>query len=156
MEATLEQRERAYRHHHRTLAENRFARADGRAARRYCSWWSHWCSQSRASEFRLATNAVTRTSKSARAAALGACKVDILRYFMVENWIITSGGVVLGCLLALYHGGEPELSTADTALAIEYVVAGGIVGLWALGQLAVLIPASRAAAVSPATATRSV
>jgi putative ABC transport system permease protein len=87
--------------------------------------------------------------------AVGARRRDIIRYFMLENWLLTTGGVILGTLLAFGFG--HWLSTAYSLPRLEpmYVV-GGIGALWILGQLAVIVPARRAAAIPPAIATRTV
>ena len=34
--------------------------------------------------------------------AVGARRLDILRYFMLENWVLTTAGVLVGCGLAYY------------------------------------------------------
>jgi putative ABC transport system permease protein len=87
--------------------------------------------------------------------ALGARKLDILRYFVMENFMITSagvfGGVTLG--LALNHLLVSKLEMAR--LPVGYLIGGAVV-FWALGILAAYGPAWRAASISPATATRSV
>jgi putative ABC transport system permease protein len=87
--------------------------------------------------------------------ALGARKLDILRYFVLENFMITSagvfGGVTLG--LALNHLLVSKLEMAR--LPAGYLIGGAVV-FWALGVLAAYGPAWRAASISPATATRSV
>jgi putative ABC transport system permease protein len=86
--------------------------------------------------------------------ALGARRVDILRYFVTENVMITSAGVVGGVLLAL---GLNQLLVSKLEMArlpVVYLVAGAVV-FWALGIIAVYAPAWRAASISPATATRS-
>ena len=87
--------------------------------------------------------------------ALGARKLDILRYFITENFMITSagvfGGVTLG--LALNHLLVSKLEMAR--LPAGYLIGGALV-FWALGILAAYGPAWRAASISPATATRSV
>lgn len=87
--------------------------------------------------------------------ALGATRGDILHYFQTENFLIVTGGIALGMTLAfglnlaLMHFYElPRLPLA-------YLPAGAL-ALWLLGQLAVLGPALRAAAVPPVVATRSV
>ena len=86
--------------------------------------------------------------------ALGATRGDILRYFQIENFLIVTAGVLLGALLAyglnLFLMQRFELPH----LPVAYLLAGGV-SLWALGQLAVLGPALRAAAVPPVVATRS-
>jgi putative ABC transport system permease protein len=87
--------------------------------------------------------------------ALGATRKDILRHFQIENLLIVSAGVVLGSGLGVL---------ANLALMRRYelprlppgLLLLGAVLLWLLGQLAVLGPARRAAAVPPAEATRSV
>ena len=86
--------------------------------------------------------------------ALGARWRDILRYFIVENVIITTGGIVAGLLLALGLN-RFLLAQADMArLPLEYL-AFGAAALWALGICAVYAPASKAASISPAIATRT-
>ena len=86
--------------------------------------------------------------------ALGARRVDILRYFITENILITSVGVTAGVLLAL---GLNQLLVSKLEMArlpAGYMLAGAGV-FWALGILAVYGPAWRAASISPAMATRS-
>lgn len=87
--------------------------------------------------------------------AVGARRVDIIRYFMLENWLLTTAGVILGAILAFAFG--QWLSSAYSLPRLEPLyVAAGIVLLWILGQLAVYVPARRAAAIPPAVATRTV
>ncbi|MFA6068074.1 MAG: FtsX-like permease family protein [Janthinobacterium sp.] len=81
--------------------------------------------------------------------ALGARRVDILRYFLTENFMITSVGVTAGVLLAL---GLNQLLVSQ--LPLPYLLGGAAV-FWLLGLGAVYGPAWRAASISPATATRS-
>ncbi len=87
--------------------------------------------------------------------ALGATRGDILRYFQTENFLIVSGGIALGMALAfalnlvlMQHYELPRLPL--------YYLPVSALALWGLGQLAVLGPALRAAAVPPVVATRSV
>ncbi|MCW0371805.1 ABC transporter permease [Xanthomonas sacchari] len=86
--------------------------------------------------------------------ALGATRGDILRYFQAENLLVVGAGALLGAVLAyvmnqwLMQRFELERLSSPTVLT-------GIVAVWLLGQCAVLGPALRAAAVPPATATRS-
>ena len=86
--------------------------------------------------------------------ALGARRVDILRYFQIENLFIASAGVVLGVLLALglslwlmSHYEMPRLPTL-------YLLVG-VAMLLLIGQLAVFVPARRASLVPPVEATRA-
>lgn len=87
--------------------------------------------------------------------ALGARKIDILHWLLIENALIVSVGVVLGMLLAysinLWLMRHYELSR----LPATYLPFGGAV-LVLLSQLAILWPAVRATQVSPAVATQSV
>jgi len=86
--------------------------------------------------------------------ALGARKVDILRYFVTENLLITSGGVFAGVLLALAMNDLMVRRLEMARLPLGYLIAGAGL-LWALGIAAVYGPAWRAASISPATATRT-
>jgi putative ABC transport system permease protein len=106
--------------------------------------------------FGLATfNVNTRTRQIGTRRAVGARKRDIVSYFMAENWMVTSLGVLVGCGLALAVGFWLSNQYQLPRLNLYFLV-GGVVGLWVLGQLAAWQPALRAAKVSPAMATRSV
>jgi len=106
--------------------------------------------------FGLATFNVTRRTKQIGIRrALGAWRRDIMRYFMVENGLITAAGILGGCLLALGVGYLLSTKAHLPRLDLYYLVGGTLV-LWAIGQLAVWQPARRAGAVLPAVATRTV
>jgi putative ABC transport system permease protein len=86
--------------------------------------------------------------------ALGARRSDILRYFLVENVLVTTAGIVLGVGLAI---GLNQLLVSHvelTRLPLEYVLVG-VPAMWILGIWAAIGPAWRAATVPPAIATRS-
>ena len=71
-----------------------------------------------------------------------------------RNFIITSGGVVAGLLLAI---GLNQLLVSQlelTKLPLGYLGVGSLV-LWLVGVAAVYAPAWRASGISPAIATRS-
>jgi putative ABC transport system permease protein len=106
--------------------------------------------------FGLATfNVNTRTRQIGTRRAVGARRRDIVRYFMTENWLITTLGVVVGCGLALAIGFW--LSTQYHLPRLNlYDLVGGVMGLWLVGQAAAWHPSLRAAKVSPAMATRNI
>jgi putative ABC transport system permease protein len=85
--------------------------------------------------------------------ALGARRVDILRYFQTENLLIAGGGAILGIAIGL--AGNTWLATTLilTRMSPIYIIVGALVVL-ALSQTAVLWPALRAAAIPPAAAIR--
>lgn len=87
--------------------------------------------------------------------ALGARRVDILRYFQTENFLIVTLGVVLGVLLAVGLNLLLMQRYELPRLPLWYLPVGAA-ALWILGQLAVLAPALRASHVPPVVATRSV
>jgi putative ABC transport system permease protein len=87
--------------------------------------------------------------------ALGATKSAILRHFLMENWLITNSGVLLGIVLAYGLNYLLVTHTSGVKLDGRYLVAGVAI-LWTQGIIATLIPAMRAAAVSPVIATRGV
>jgi putative ABC transport system permease protein len=87
--------------------------------------------------------------------ALGAKKADILRYFIAENFMITSAGVFGGVALGLALNQLLVSNLEMARLPAGYLVFGAL-GFWLLGVLAAYGPAWRAASISPATATRSV
>ncbi len=96
-----------------------------------------------------------RTKQIGTRRALGARRIDIIREFMLENWLITTAGAVLGVILTVAVAYWLEVSFELTRLDWRYLPSGiGI--LWLLSSLAVLEPARRAASVPPAVATRSV
>jgi putative ABC transport system permease protein len=106
--------------------------------------------------FGLATyNVSARTKQIGTRRAIGARKRDIVTYFMVENALILSAGVVAGCVLALATGYWLSLQYSLPRLDLYYLV-GGVLFLWIVGQLAAWQPARRAASVSPSVATRTV
>jgi putative ABC transport system permease protein len=87
--------------------------------------------------------------------ALGATKPAILRYFLLENWIITSSGLLIG--IALAYALNFLLVTQANGVKLDWrLVVAGVIVLWAQGVAATLAPALRAAAVSPVIATRAV
>ncbi len=86
--------------------------------------------------------------------ALGAKRRDIVRYFVTENVLITSVGVAGGIALAIALNQFLVSKVELAKLPVGYLV-GGMIAVWALGLIAVIGPAWRAASVPPAIATRS-
>jgi putative ABC transport system permease protein len=85
--------------------------------------------------------------------ALGATKVAVLRYFLLENWIVTNAGLILGVLAA--YGLNILLVTKAGGAKLDWrFVVAAIVLLWIQGIIATLIPAMRATRFSPVLATR--
>jgi putative ABC transport system permease protein len=106
--------------------------------------------------FGLATfNVSTRTKQIGTRRAVGARRRDIVRHFLTENWIISTTGVVLGCVLALAAGYWLSLEYNLPRVDLYYLVIGVLV-LWTIGVAAAWQPARRAARISPALATRNV
>jgi putative ABC transport system permease protein len=87
--------------------------------------------------------------------ALGATRPAIMRYFMIENFIISSVGIIAGGIFAIALNIFMVQAFSLTPLA-WYVVPIAMIILWLVGQAAVAGPARRASAISPAIATRSI
>jgi len=86
--------------------------------------------------------------------ALGARKIDILRYFITENIIIGCVGIVSGALLAIGLNQFLVSQLELTKLPLPYIGYGAALFLL-LGLGAAYAPSWRAASISPAVATRS-
>lgn len=96
-----------------------------------------------------------RTRQIGTRRALGARRADILRHFLLENWLLTTTALVLGCGLAVAVNVGLVSAAGGTKLGWVTIVAG-VALLWAAGLLATLAPALRASRISPAVATRNV
>jgi putative ABC transport system permease protein len=85
--------------------------------------------------------------------ALGASKFDIVRYFLVENCLIALMGLIIGFVLALALNyvlvNEYGISQLDNTYIVTTMF---VILMLSLGS--VLMPALRAAQISPALATR--
>ena len=86
--------------------------------------------------------------------ALGATRMAITRYFLIENALLCGGGVLLGAIgsvvLNLWlwtHFGVDRMQAAELLICALVVVS--------LGQFAAMFPALQAARVSPTEALRS-
>lgn len=85
--------------------------------------------------------------------ALGARRVDILRYFHTENLLIGGTGCILGVAMGLAGNTWLAARLEIARMSLAYACVGALLVL-VLCQLAVLWPALRAASVPPAIATR--
>ncbi len=85
--------------------------------------------------------------------ALGATRGNILHYFQMENFLLATIGIALGMALAYGINLLLMMRYELPRLPGIYLPVGAL-ALWAIGQLAVLGPALRAAAVPPVVATR--
>ncbi|MFG6430749.1 ABC transporter permease [Roseateles sp. LYH14W] len=86
--------------------------------------------------------------------ALGATEGQIRRYFQVENLLLTTTGIVIGMAGAVALGQVLMQSYEVPRLPWAYLPAGAV-SLWLLGQVAVWVPARRAARLAPVAALRS-
>jgi putative ABC transport system permease protein len=106
--------------------------------------------------FGLATfNVSTRIRQIGTRRAVGARRMDIVRHFLVENWMVTTAGVVAGCGAALGIGYWISVEYELPRLDLYYLV-GGVLAIWLIGLAAALQPARRASTISPAVASRTV
>ncbi|GAA6170644.1 FtsX-like permease family protein [Colwellia sp. KU-HH00111] len=87
--------------------------------------------------------------------ALGASRLDILRYFMTESAVIALIGITIGVVLALVLNNYLMTYFSTSSLAFNYIVTT-LVGIIVVVEFAVFWPARKASMISPAIATRSV
>jgi putative ABC transport system permease protein len=87
--------------------------------------------------------------------AMGARRRDVLRYFHSENLLLITCGVAIGVLIGV-AGNAWTVRTFATGLIGGWLWLGAGLAMIGLGQLGVLAPALRAAAVPPAEAIRAV
>jgi len=85
--------------------------------------------------------------------ALGATRGQILRYFQLENLLLSALGIALGMVAAYAINLALMLNYQLPRLPLAYLPVGAL-ALLALGQLAVLGPARRAAALPPVQVLR--
>ena len=96
-----------------------------------------------------------RTKQIGIRRALGATQLAILRYFMLENFLVSSVGVLAGAMLAVALN-IWMVQTFELTPVAWYLIPAAMLVLWIVGQLAVYGPARRASMVSPAVAPRAV
>jgi putative ABC transport system permease protein len=104
--------------------------------------------------FGFASFAVSsRTKEIGTRRAIGATRGDILKLFLLENWIVTTAGIVVGTAITLAFSLQLRFLLELPRLPLIFLVASMVL-LWTGGLLAALFPALRGAAVPPAVATR--
>jgi putative ABC transport system permease protein len=86
--------------------------------------------------------------------ALGATRSDIVRYFLLENSILTWTGLILGGVLTLVITYVLTDNAGENFLQMKYLFIVAI-GLWIVNMASVYFPARRAANIDPAIVTRS-
>jgi putative ABC transport system permease protein len=99
-------------------------------------------------------NVSRRTRQIGIRRALGATKPAIVRYFLIENTIVSAIGLTVGGGLAIALNIVMVEAFSVEPLA-WYVIPVGMLALWLVGQIAVAGPARRASNITPAIATRS-
>ena len=96
-----------------------------------------------------------RTKQIGTRRALGARKSAIVRYFLVENGIICLFGIALGSIAALLMGQVLLENYSMPALDPVYIVITTVC-VFSASLLSVVMPAYKAANISPSIATRSI
>jgi len=100
-------------------------------------------------------NISKRTKQIGTRRALGARKSSIIKYFLVENALICTAGLVLGVIAALILGQLLMQHFSIAVLPLGYVAATAVM-VFIMSLLAVFGPAKRAANISPSIATRTI
>jgi len=96
-----------------------------------------------------------RTKQIGTRRALGATRMDILRHFLLENWLITTAGLALGVFGAYALNFLLVSHVSDVKMQWQLIAAGMLL-LWINGLISTVPPALRAMNVPPSVATRSV
>lgn len=100
-------------------------------------------------------NISKRTKQIGTRRALGARKSAIIRYFMVENGLICLAGLFIGSLAAIYLSNVLLKTYSLPALDNVYILFTALF-VFVMSLLSVILPANKAANISPSVATRSI
>jgi putative ABC transport system permease protein len=96
-----------------------------------------------------------RTKQIGTRRALGARKHDIVHYLLLENWLVSTLGILLGLPLTYILYWLVSRQLPGVSLDWPPVVLGMLV-FWLAGLLAALVPALRATEVSPSVASKTI
>ena len=96
----------------------------------------------------------SRTKEIGTRRAIGARRADIVKMFLLENWLITTAGIAVGSITTLAFAVQLQTLVELPRMPIVFLV-GSMVLVWVAGLMAALMPALRGASVPPAVATRA-
>ena len=96
-----------------------------------------------------------RTRQIGTRRALGATTGTIIRYFLMENWLLTTVGLILGVALAVGLNVVAVTVFSGTKLNVP-LLTFSMVLLWTVGLGSAIAPAMRGSRISPAVATRNI
>lgn len=96
-----------------------------------------------------------RTRQIGTRRALGARQIDILVHFLLENWLVTTMGILVGVPLTIGLN-IAVLSNTEGAKVGPAAIVLACLLFWTAGLAATFFPALRGARIPPATATRNV
>ena len=80
--------------------------------------------------------------------ALGATRADIARYFLIENFVVTSVGIALGAVASQALVTLTQRIDPSMVLDPKYILEGAIV-FWVVGLAAAAVPALAASRIAP-------
>ncbi|NOU49911.1 FtsX-like permease family protein [Pseudoalteromonas sp. JBTF-M23] len=100
-------------------------------------------------------NISKRTKQIGTRRALGARKSDIIRYFVIENAMISMLGLIVGSGAAVMMAQQLMKHYSLSQMPLFYVLFTAV-GVLLISLLAVVGPAKRAANISPSIATRTI
>lgn len=80
--------------------------------------------------------------------ALGATRADVARYFLIENFVVTSVGIALGAVASQALVTLTQRIDPSMVLDPKYILEGAIV-FWVVGLAAAAVPALAASRIAP-------
>lgn len=96
-----------------------------------------------------------RTKQIGIRRALGATKREILRYFLLENSLIATLGILVGVIVGYALNSQMVKHAGAAPLDSTFLVVTALF-IWCVGVVATLLPAMRGAKIPPAIASRTV